>query len=116
MIDAVNWVLTIRTIMMLTVGGYLGLLHLGVASPWPSKRSRHRAGRKRPTWTDSPLYHALGLEALPAAAVSLRSPGPVGAASYLDLRKLTRFGRQMASNRTVQMVRTAAPPTEGIME
>jgi hypothetical protein len=114
MISAVEWLLALRTVLIVTAGLFLGLLYLGLApSPFPAKHARHRANRKRPTWTATPLYHSLGLEGLPAPDVALRRPRRAGATVYADLSKLSRFARQIANpNRTVAIVRAAVPPEE----
>lgn len=86
---------------------------LARAFPVPH-RPRHRArGRRRPTFTSSPLYYVLGLEGLPAEDAALASPRRAGATSYVGLSKLTRFTRQLGKpGRTVAMIRSAAPNEE----
>jgi len=114
MISAVEWMLALRTVFMATAALFLGLLYLGLApSPFPLRRGKHRAARRRPTWTASPLYHSLGLEGLPSPDAALARARRAGATSYASLGRLSRFTRQLANpNRKVAIVRAATPPKE----
>jgi hypothetical protein len=110
-LGARDWIMTFRISLTLVAIAGLGLL--ARAMPVPPSRPRHRASRRRPTWTATPLYHALGLEALPAPAASLRRARRAGATSYVNLAKLSRFTRALARpNSTVALVRAVTPPED----
>lgn len=90
----------------------LGLMYLaGLAAP----RGRHFASRRRPTWTDSVLYHSLGIQNLPADTGELERVRLNGSGRYASLAKLTRFTRAtVAPGRTVRIVRAATPSEEDL--
>jgi hypothetical protein len=97
------------------MGAYIGLLWLGwIPSPM-GKKGGHRASRlrRRPTWTDSEVCHALAVARLGLVDDVVHHKAR-GAGSYASLARLSRFSRAAASPGKVMTVVRSAAPTDDL--